>query len=935
MIELMATLAISGIVAGVSFGTYYGLKKKQSASPKSTALVRDAFEHYVSTCYQNARPLLEEGQSFVSDYLPSLSFYHSDTMKVNFAYVVQDKYVSSAGYYETVLDSDAGLLFLVEENGKSTEFSYFLADYSGVSEMSPSYATEEELYQNLNVPGYHVGDLKLRQKEALVLDDQHQIITSSISYPEGEETTNTLLVPNGQSVLQCAYAEKKASLFSSLETKSFESVPVSAPLGVIGGSSASLMMKFPIYQADVLGGQMPSVLTNVSPSADLYQSELMKKDVVKVTNVFTAENHIPVDLYCPFEEAYSYLNDAANRMNSHLLYIGNDVTLSAGKRYVIPEKTQVLIGYDVKNLKSGFEKEHIAYQDGFLNFHPGRDTTPSSLTLAEGSELLVKGKLVLASQYQSSTEKDGVSYGVYFKNQGKLTLNEKATITLSYGAQFEAYAPVIGKGTVVAKEGSRVVDLLTVEDYLGAEIDRGIAAATFYGDKNFGTFGKTVLGILHLGFVDDLLSSFPFNKISARNFEVPLEVEAGADYVLEANLFCYADQDKSKETFVKIGMNYYQEWSDTFSLIGKPTERKNESTFDKKCGDSVVKESRRGTDTLFVLDSGKVCFLPENGKKTMRFVNAKAHDSSLVLKPLMVRSHISDGNVGAEDLGKVIEMNLLDLCSTTRDGSMQTMALPMYHVHFVLDGSSSLEIGNHPFKFLPGSKMTLEENASLLAGEKIFFYRKDDFNRKESRFDRSKINEEDAYLDLPHQFTLTDSSRSGSAQVYGEVKMFRPASSSKSVGENDYQSSDDPVKWLSKEGIRTETKYLLYERVEYNYVSEKGTSTLKRFVYQDRQKMVKKTRLSRKNVWKSNWVAGDLISDWTEEGSLELGKEALSVQDANEGGYLSHVSLDLSASAKVYGYDRYQNNIDKLLHTYEVPAAYIQVDTLQAKITYK
>lgn len=934
MIELMATLAISGIVAGVSLGTYYGLKQKQTASPKSTALIRDAFERYASTHYQETRPLLEEGRAFVSDYLPSLSFYHSDTMKVNFAYVVQDKYVSSAGYYETVLDSDAGLLFLVEESGKSTECSYFLADYSGVSEVSPSYASKEELYQNLNVPGYHVGDLKLRQKEALVLDDRQQIITSSISYPEGKEKTNTLLVPNGQSVLQCAYAEKKVSLFSSLETRSFESDQVSVPLGDVSGSAASLMnLKFPIYQADVLGGQISSVLTNVSPSADLYQSELMKKNVVKVTNVFTAVNHIPVDLYCPFEEAYSYLNDAVNRMNSHLLYIGNDVTLSAGKRYVIPEKTQVLIGYDVQNLKSGFEKEHIAYQEDFSNFHPEADTKPSSLTLEEGSELVVKGKLVLASQYQSSTEKDGVSHGVYFKNQGKLTLNEKAKITLSHGALFEAYAPVIGKGTVVAKEGSRVADLLTIDDYLGAEIDRGIAAATFYGDKNFGTFGKNILGFLRLDFVDDLLSSFPFNKISSRNFEVPLEVEAGADYVLEANLFCYADQDKSRDTLVKIGKNYFQEWSDTFFLIGKPNDKP--ITFDKKCGNSVVKESRRGTDTLFVLDSGKVCFLSENGKKTMRFVNAKAHDSSLLLKPIMVRSHISDGKVGTADLGKVIEMNLLDLCSTTRDGSTQTMALPMYHVNLVLDGSSSLEIGNHPFKFLPGSKMTLEENASLLAGEKIFFYRKDDFNRKESRFDRSKINEEDAYLDLPHQFTLTDSSQSGPAQVYGEIKMFRPASSSKSVGENDYQSSDDAVKWLSKEGIRTETKYLLYERVEYNYVSEKGTSTLKRFVYQDRQKMVKKTKLSRKNVWKSNWVAGDLISDWTEEGSLELGKEALSVQDANESGYLSHVSLDLSASAKVYGYDRYQNNIDKLFHTYEVPATYIQVDTLQAKITYK
>lgn len=951
VVELTATLAISGILAGVSIGTYYGLRKKQTQKPAEVALVRDAFIKYESTHFTNKSQLIDEGQSFVEDYLPTQSFYDASNMKVNFAYMVQDQYVNLQKEYDTVLDSDAGILFIVEVNGKKDSFSYFLADYSGIGDISANFETMEDLYQSLEVSGYNVSNIKLQKEDSFVLDENNQVITTPVSYIDNSGNENTLLVPNGQTVLQCAYAEGNPYFFGSLETKSKnektanQSASLSYALSntkfAIG--AMTLDPKEPIYASAVEAAsknqsESKSVsFLNVKNKEDSHVGDLMMDDYVKVTNVFTSNDHLPINLYCTFDEAHRLVNDDINKLNSHVIYVGRNVELTGRKTYRLPENTKLLLGYDISDLTSGFEQKHVLMSENFGNFHKlPKDKTASSLSLGTGSKLIMNNQLMVASEYQSATEKDGISYGVAFGSQAKLKLVSGSEIILNRGAELDAYAPINGNGSVTAKNGSRVLDLLNIEDYLGDGVDRGISTATFYGDKSFGkTTGKIIINGLKLDFVDDLLASFPFNKISALNFNVTLNIEAGSDYALEANLFSFADQDY-KEGLIKVNDLYYQERTDTFNLIGNA--KKRIVSFTKSFSDANQYVERVGSDTLFSLKSGLVSFIPNNGKKTVKFIQADGHDNNLLVKPIMVRHTISS-NVKVAELGKTLCLNLLDLDSTKNDGVTQTMALPMYNMDFVLDGASSLTFSNHPIKFLPGSSMTLEDNASLFVGQDIFFYKKDTFNNKDDSVSSSKIEKNDAYLDLPHHFNLKPVDGSSAAHIYGDVRIYDPTALNTSISKTDkvvnYSSDVSEVSKIINRQTKNEERDVVYESVEYEYdlidhkliLMEKNRTRL-----QHQKQKQERTRDS----WWSEWKDWEIKKAWYDDGKLRMDDKYPDVaRHATTEQYQLEIFLDTSASSKVYGYDSYFYNWKGATFMWGVRAAYIQADSIKTNISYK
>ena len=185
-----------------------------------------------------------------------------------------------------------------------------------------------------------------------------------------------------------------------------------------------------------------------------------------------------------------------------------DTTLEAGS-YTIPAGVTFLVPFDDENT--------LFYEpsmDSGISTWGNYETpyTYRTLTLAEGANITVNGKLSLSAQHnaasgggRASTSPTGPVSFIDMESGSKITVNN--------GATFYAYGYVTGEGTVTAKNGSTVYELFQVEDFRG-----GGASATM-------AMNNMDKGVL------------PLSQYYIQNIEVPLTLEAGATEYVYASFF--------------------------------------------------------------------------------------------------------------------------------------------------------------------------------------------------------------------------------------------------------------------------------------------------------------------------------------------------------------------------------------------------------------
>ena len=216
------------------------------------------------------------------------------------------------------------------------------------------------------------------------------------------------------------------------------------------------------------------------------------------TEETTVEPHFVVNTLPVFQvgtKVFTDLNEAVSYSQSsgiNTIVLISDGVLSSGT-YTIPGGKTLLIPFDdaqtlITNTNVGtlYEPYNAAYQYHSNEFR--------RLTLSGGSNLIIQGKLSVASKVYCMSIGQSGAYGL-------IQLENGSNITITNNADLYAFGYIRGSGTVTVESGAKVYESLFVADYPGS-------ASNLLALKN--------------------AEVFPFSNFTVRNVEAPMTLNGNA-----------------------------------------------------------------------------------------------------------------------------------------------------------------------------------------------------------------------------------------------------------------------------------------------------------------------------------------------------------------------------------------------------------------------
>ena len=187
----------------------------------------------------------------------------------------------------------------------------------------------------------------------------------------------------------------------------------------------------------------------------------------------------------------------------------SDGTLTGS--YTIPEGVVLLIPFD--EAKTLYTDTPVALAgDG------GARKAYKTLTLAEGTSLIVNGGISVGGRYKSAA---GSATGYMTGAYGLINMKSGSRITVKSGGALYAWGFVTGSGNVTVESGGTVYEWFQIADFRGGSATLGM------GNK-----------------------VFPFSQYFVQNVEVPLTFSAGAKEIVYTGVFASSKVNNASITFI-------------------------------------------------------------------------------------------------------------------------------------------------------------------------------------------------------------------------------------------------------------------------------------------------------------------------------------------------------------------------------------------------
>ncbi len=190
-------------------------------------------------------------------------------------------------------------------------------------------------------------------------------------------------------------------------------------------------------------------------------------------------------------------NAAAASGSNKTIVVFNGGTLPAGN-YEISSGVKLLVPYDAAHTESFNETPNLV--NARLGNAWKKPTMYSNLTIGDGAVVKCYGQINVNSQmFVETSSYTSTTTGAY----GALDITANGQLVLESGATLYAYGYMGGEGTVEAKSGSKVYQMMQLADWRGGSISSG-------WEGNFGG------------------NSFLFSQYYLQNIEACLKVYSGA-----------------------------------------------------------------------------------------------------------------------------------------------------------------------------------------------------------------------------------------------------------------------------------------------------------------------------------------------------------------------------------------------------------------------
>lgn len=438
------------------------------------------------------------------------------------------------------------------------------------------------------------------------------------------------------------------------------------------------------FNNNTLSGNIVSTFNSVKFTAGENSSEDITVTFTFIPND-TNENGFPNYTEAIATKEFTLYAVAYNSVTQKYYGTIKDALLNAndqGKIWVLSNIYETTGFYptinETVNIDSGvtliisFDSENYGTSDGYKiysnkeNFPSTNDEYAASLPKGRPARLLISDTGEL-NVYGTLTVGGYVSYDSTSLKEHAGVLMNNGTITLFNNAETKAYGYIKGTGTFIAKGNSIVRDLLKLYDNKGA---RYIAGMYF---KKYGLFRKTYNNI------------FPFNSYSLHNIACKLKIYDEAKYFARTQL------NISNKIYLNdicmFGKGGMFELTTTGGYVEREVSTYSGKTDFKTNWNDSVQEIEQ--------------------KEIYKFYSS-VEDNQIKI-PMSILDIINFDISTGENLAMPIGMMEIILSGTDSDGTPQNYIM---------------EIKSNSYKFLPGSKVTIERNATLKINSKykIIFY---------------------------------------------------------------------------------------------------------------------------------------------------------------------------------------------------------------------
>lgn len=732
LIELVVVIAVIAILAGVGVATYFAVNNSanRSATEQNLKQIQDLYTIYnIENEDSSFSSNDDKAYDFISSYLPEQGINSFDTDFIN--YIVLHKKDNS---------DDTKIVYVTTK----PSYGYFYEDGNSLSEIKV-FDKEEELKNSI------INDAEFEEYDTSILEEmsveQASTLYSSDLNNDGSVSNQEIgkkvikvtfnydgkdylyYLNNGESIYECdiRYLNGSDSIFVSKEILNNTVTPFD-PYGIDEDGGKILFKQKINFTGDELANFVPSGENFVSyEKRDKLYPDIEGSNFNIDTNVYVLKDIVLTNLKVDqpsvdllnYESCYikeggasstavygdfaAVINDIKlkdpSKTNVYNIYIGQnciideDVTLEDNVKIKIPYNVKSMT---TKNTNLASNKTETLTQTKKASYTPGH------LTITNGSTLTVthKGNTPL-NAYAHSSDGALCVYGEYYPgragtpfvytNVGRLTIDTGSKIILEDDVWFRATGLVDGKGEIVGRTNSKILQQVTAFDWLSTNyyvVSDQANNKWLWEDRNTDIFP---------------IQKFVFN-----------------------NIFCDVTLYKDSSYIAWIPLKWesdYGDWSTRdiyFSLIGDIN-----SNIDSGEKDQAIKfQSLFGTK-----DDGTITISREDS--ALNSDASRKNDSFNEINYLRHKKMIIDFNcdVVLGDLGFFSD-SIKDLSFLIGiDIDMGGFYFPLYNVDYNFNKTANLTNSSFDLKMkvLPGSSIFINDLSNFNCGA-IVAYGKDDFN---------------------------------------------------------------------------------------------------------------------------------------------------------------------------------------------------------------
>ena len=755
LIELVVVIAVIAILAGVGVATYFAVNNSanRSATEQNLVEIQNVYSLYKIEKEEeiNDLSLEDSAYNFISSYLPSQGITNRDTDLINYIVLKRktnnDDLLRKSSLSNNIV-SDEKIVYVTTK----PSYGYFIEEdvMSGDRlENTKIFDNEEDMikaiqedkrfseYDTSFLKTYGIEASKELQdydldQDGIIQEDEigRKAIKVKLNYDNGD--VKTYYLKNGESILDCDNRYLNGQGQSSFNTQAALSNTVApfTPYGV-DDEKNRIYMNTAIYltkddianyipnTGDFLNGDDAGKMYEDSNTNKLYDGNIITiktinlSDLVLTTpkvNLYNFEASIKnangsgTEMFGSFKEIVEYSRNL-DKNNYWNIFIGTDA-VADGNDFEngiinLPDNVKIKIPYSVD-----VKTTTVTRYNGNVNFNNIKGE-PGHLSIVNGANLVINYKGVKTTPVLTGAWFYGTDGGLsvlsqlnwtepgkpmVFLSAGELEITEGCKVTLNNDVWMRAYGYIYGEGELIVNTGAKVVESMTVYDWMLDD---------YYGVGDKYTF--TPLS-------SRLTDIFPFQKYSFNNIVCTTKYYKNASLIAWITLYWKGDH------------NIY------FTFLGDVNASNDEVGFEKgKDGGQGVKLealfgiSEESTNSFIevtkykdniMIDDGKTQYDTETSNCILNYIR---HYKS---KFEFINSTAVLGNFRiVEALGGVITKDIFEF------------RFPIYNMEMIFNGKVNLRNEKEDeylrINVLPGSKIYIQNLNNFVCGEIVCF---DDFN---------------------------------------------------------------------------------------------------------------------------------------------------------------------------------------------------------------